>query len=288
MKIPRTILLLSISSLTSLKPRKTDVMPSMEVLDEEHVLVDYDPSFVIPDFAQIKAISVYTGTAKNIAVATREDFSNSVNGHLKTYQKLQQKTKLYAKLNPCEEQKFFVRIVFPGNPGYLDTLEGTFNPNTIMLSAINSSICMKSSSLMLPQQKMMRNSPLLSKCLRQLSIHLSPSGPESHLQEGLNSLDNEEDIFTISMTNNHTGYTSTIRVDKKQLTQCSTLSGSVLVVVGVVLLVVVLAGLVGIVWVIHSRSTSWVQVPQAWRTHTEVNEPIEMTCDIGTKSPLIV
>ena len=110
--------------LTVQKPLKTETLPTMEMLDDDHVMVEYEKSFIIPEFSEIKSISVYLGN-RNIAVATREDISYSVNNHLKIFQKLEKKTKLKGKLNPCKVNKFFVRITFDDDPGYLDSLEGS-------------------------------------------------------------------------------------------------------------------------------------------------------------------
>ena len=102
---------------------------------------------------------------------------------------------------------------------------------------------MEDNYLMLPLQKMMENSPLLSKCLKNLSFAQTKSDKSSAmlLQNGLNSLDHVGDIFTITITNEETGYTSTIRIDKKEHQGCSAKFSSIIVVV-VVLLLVVLVG----------------------------------------------
>ena len=135
-KMITTVMMLTmmISYVNAIKPLKTGVVPSMEVFDEEHVLIDYVESFIIQDFSMIEAISVYlANTTKNIAVATREDFSNTQNKH-KIWQNLKEKTKLKGKLNPCQPTEFFVRIVFSGEPGgYLDSAVGVYNPDTVIM-----------------------------------------------------------------------------------------------------------------------------------------------------------
>ena len=137
MKIHIFSFLLLIFPVTGLKPSKTATPPTMDILDADHVLVDYDQSFDIPDFQDIKSISVYlSNTTKNFAVATREDISNALHSNFKTFQKLQKKSKLKGKLNPCEVHKFFVRMTFPGDPGYLDSSEGIYNPNKVMSVSI--------------------------------------------------------------------------------------------------------------------------------------------------------
>eukprot|EP00092_Neocalanus_flemingeri_P067435 GFUD01082314.1.p1 GENE.GFUD01082314.1~~GFUD01082314.1.p1 ORF type:complete len:176 (+),score=26.93 GFUD01082314.1:70-597(+) len=164
MTTPGLILLCLISSLVATDPCKTDSQPTMEIVDDQTVLVDYRKCFVIPDFAQIKAISVYLITGRNIAVATREDISNLLNGHLKIFQPLQQNTKLRGRLNPCFDYKFFVRIVYHRNPGYLDSLDsvkGKFRPNKTILEKLNCPVIMKSSSMMLPFQMMMMMIPVI-------------------------------------------------------------------------------------------------------------------------------
>ena len=99
----------------------------------EDVLIDYDEAFAIPDFREVESISVFlANTTKNIAVATTEEITNTPNKH-KIWQKLQEKSKLKGKLNPCEMTKFFVRIIFTSKPGYLDSLAGTYNPNKLMM-----------------------------------------------------------------------------------------------------------------------------------------------------------
>ena len=70
-------------------------------------------------------------TTNNIVVATRKDISNTQNKH-KIWQNLKEKTKLNGKLNPCQPAEFFVRIVLSGEPGYLDSAVGTFDPDLVI------------------------------------------------------------------------------------------------------------------------------------------------------------
>ena len=124
--------LLPIVLVAGLETLVTERQPSMEMFEEDDVLIDYDEAFIISDFREVQSISVYlANTTKNIAVATTEEITNTPNKH-KIWQKLQEKSKLKGKLNPCEMTKFFVRIIFTSKPGYLDSLVGTYNPDLVM------------------------------------------------------------------------------------------------------------------------------------------------------------
>ena len=112
---------------------------------------------------------------------------------------------------------------------------------------LNSSICMQESSLMIPLEKMMNNSALISKCLGKLYIQHPPSVIQ--LQDGLNSLDNVSGNITICITNKHTGLTSNMEVDTNDK-QCSNELNSIFILVGGLLLVLVLNGSVLIVVVL--------------------------------------
>ena len=66
-----------ISSIVTQVPTITDIRPSMEVLDDDHVLVDYSNSFNIPDFSKIITVSVLNYVSGlNYGIATREDYNN--------------------------------------------------------------------------------------------------------------------------------------------------------------------------------------------------------------------
>ena len=114
-----------ISSIVTQLPTKTDIRPSMEVLDDDHVLVDYSNSFNIPDFSKIRTVSVLNYvTGLSYGNATREDYS----GALKVVQKLVQNAKLMTKVNPCTTHRFCVRLTFDEAPTYVDSLVNEYVP----------------------------------------------------------------------------------------------------------------------------------------------------------------
>lgn len=161
------ILILSVITfnVSAIEILKTEKQPSMKILDENHVLIDYENSFVMKNFSSIKAVSVYlSNSTKNIAVATTEDITGA-SSKLKIFQKLKRKSKLKGKLNPCEKAKFFVRIKL--ETGFLDSVEGTYNPDLQMVTIISSSVCVSERFVMFPHQ--VEDMPLLSSCLGNIS-----------------------------------------------------------------------------------------------------------------------
>ena len=120
------------SPVKTINPFNTELGPSMEIFDDDHVLIDYQQSFVIQNFTNIKAISVFlANSTRSIAVATTEDITRASNG-LKIFQKLEKKSKLKGKLNPCKRTQFFVRLRLYDGDGYLDSVVGTYNPDQEM------------------------------------------------------------------------------------------------------------------------------------------------------------
>ena len=58
------------STIVAQVPTKPQIPPTMEILDDEHVVVDYSKSFSIPDFSKILTVisvldmgGVYRGSA---------------------------------------------------------------------------------------------------------------------------------------------------------------------------------------------------------------------------------
>ena len=102
LKFPFFLVMPLISSIVTRVPTITDIRPSMEVLDDDQVLVDYSNSFNIPDFSMIRTVSVLNYvTGLNYGIATREDYSSALREANEIVQKLVQNAKLKAKVNPC-------------------------------------------------------------------------------------------------------------------------------------------------------------------------------------------
>ena len=78
----------------------------MKVLDDEHVFVEYLHSFNVPGISKIKAAIVMKG---NQRYGTTDK----------------------TKLNPCETQKFHVRIAFAGEPTYVNSLPAKYQPGNM-------------------------------------------------------------------------------------------------------------------------------------------------------------
>jgi hypothetical protein len=101
----------------------------MDVLDDDHVLVDYSNSFDIPDFSKIRTASVLESvTGISYGIATREDYSTAMSEANKVVQKLTQKAKLKAKVNPCMTHRCCVRLRFDEAPTYVDSLVKEYVP----------------------------------------------------------------------------------------------------------------------------------------------------------------
>ena len=88
-------------------PTATKIPNTMEVLDDEHVLVDYSNSFSIPDFSRILTASVLDMGGVYRGSATKDN--DKIDDNTKQiYAKLERNTKIKAKLNPCEKHQFSV------------------------------------------------------------------------------------------------------------------------------------------------------------------------------------
>jgi hypothetical protein len=110
-------------------PSKTGIRPVMEFFDSEYVLVNYSASFDIPDFSIINGVSVYKDK-KLYGKASREytDGDND-NNEDKCFQPLLDNTKIKAKLDPCLEHKFYIRMTFLN--GHLDS-KNVYKPNNFL------------------------------------------------------------------------------------------------------------------------------------------------------------
>ena len=106
-------------------PIRTDRFPTMEVLDDSHVLVDYSSCFDIPDFSMIRTASVLLlGSWYNHGVATRD--GSQLETPEKVYQKLVQDAKLKVKLDPCKPHSYVVRLTFGDPEEYVDSLPSEY------------------------------------------------------------------------------------------------------------------------------------------------------------------
>ena len=106
-------------------PIRTDRFPTMEVLDDSHVLVDYSSCFDIPDFSMIRTASVLLlGSWYNHGVATRD--GSQLETPEKVYQKLVQDAKLKVKLAPCKPHSYVVRLTFGDPEEYVDSLPSEY------------------------------------------------------------------------------------------------------------------------------------------------------------------
>ena len=96
-------------------PSKTGIPPVMQFLDRDLVQVDYIASFTIPDFSNVKAVSVFEGD-KNHGTASRENYSDLVymqkSNENKYFQTLEENSNLKVKLDPCFPHSFHVTILF--------------------------------------------------------------------------------------------------------------------------------------------------------------------------------
>lgn len=109
----------------SLKPKRTKNVPTMEVLDDSHVSVDYAACFDIPDFSQIRTASVLVlGSWYNHGMATRD--GNQLETDVKVYQNLTQDSKLKVKLDPCKPHSFVVRLTFGDPEEYVDSFPSEY------------------------------------------------------------------------------------------------------------------------------------------------------------------
>eukprot|EP00092_Neocalanus_flemingeri_P079978 GFUD01099685.1.p1 GENE.GFUD01099685.1~~GFUD01099685.1.p1 ORF type:complete len:141 (+),score=34.53 GFUD01099685.1:2-424(+) len=113
------------SAIVSQVPTQTNIKPIMEVLDGEHVLVDYSKSFNIPDFSKIETVVVIVEGGRFYGGATRY-YEDS-----KDYQKLVKNEKLKAELNPCQTHTFCVRLYFKEDPTYVDSFQAEYVPETM-------------------------------------------------------------------------------------------------------------------------------------------------------------
>ena len=96
---------------------------------------------------------------------------------------------------------------------------------------------MDENSLMLPLEKMLANSALLSRCLGKL--HTQPkSFTKIELREGLNRLGNVSGNLTILVENRHTGEVFSLKLNKSE-NQCPTQVSKLVVIIGIVLTVFV-------------------------------------------------
>ena len=96
-------------------PTVTGLPPLMEFLDKGLVQVDYSQAFNIPDFSQVKAVSVEEVKEKRSnprGVATREKFTQndviSQESRGKRLQSLKENASIVAMLNPCIEHLFYM------------------------------------------------------------------------------------------------------------------------------------------------------------------------------------
>ena len=102
----------------------------MEVLDDEHVLVDYSNSFSIPDFSRILTASVLDMGGVYRGSATR-DYDKIDDDSEKVYPKLVRNEKIKAKLNPGEKHQFSVKITFTEFPTFVNSLHNDYIPVTM-------------------------------------------------------------------------------------------------------------------------------------------------------------
>ena len=111
-------------------PKATKIPNTMEVLDDEHVLVDYSNSFSIPDFSKILTVSVLDMDGIYRGSATK-DYDKINDDKKKVYPKLERNTKIKAKLNPCEKHQFSVRITFEELPTFVNSLHNDYIPGAM-------------------------------------------------------------------------------------------------------------------------------------------------------------
>ena len=102
----------------------------MVALDAEHVLVDYTDCFYIPDFEKIRTASIlnYADGGSSYGIATRDDYSGAFRQAKTVFQRLKKGAQLKAKLSPCIEQYFCVRLTF--DEGYVDSEPKKYIPKT--------------------------------------------------------------------------------------------------------------------------------------------------------------
>ena len=112
-------------TIQSYGPIRTDKLPTMEVFNDSHVLVDYSSCFDIPDFSIIMSASVLKlGSWYNHGGATRD--GSQLEKLEKGYQKLVQDAKLKVKLDPCKPHSFVVRLTFGDPEEYVDSLPSEY------------------------------------------------------------------------------------------------------------------------------------------------------------------
>ena len=108
------------------------MLPVMEFLDSEHVLVKYIASFDIPDFSEVTTVAVYVGD-KFYGKASRDyTDGDNVRHNDRFSQPLVNNSKIKAKLDPCFPHSFYVRILFniSGKSDYLDS-DNEYNPDDL-------------------------------------------------------------------------------------------------------------------------------------------------------------
>ena len=112
-------------------PTNTGILPVMEFLDSDHVLVKYIASFDIPDFSQVTTVAVYVGD-KFYGKAS-SDYTKADNDRYEDsfFQPLEENSTIKAKLDPCIQRSFYVRITFLIGPSYLDSVN-VYEPNTFV------------------------------------------------------------------------------------------------------------------------------------------------------------
>ena len=133
MSVPCIILLLVVTfySISANIPTQTNSTPAIEILDGDHVLVEYSSSFNIHHFSKIKMASVISW---NMNYVNKEDFITAHNEANTVDQKLIENAKLKVKMKACQSHRFIVRLTFEKEPqvtGYVDSLEKEYVPGTM-------------------------------------------------------------------------------------------------------------------------------------------------------------
>ena len=106
----------------------TNTQPSVEVLNDEFLLVDYSKSFNITDFSKIRTASVLSENY-NYGIAAKDDYAVALDQANKGYQKLAENTKLKVNLNPCVQHSFRVRLISYEYPTIIDSIQSMYVPD---------------------------------------------------------------------------------------------------------------------------------------------------------------
>ena len=107
-------------------PTKTRIPPKMKVLDNEHALVDCDGCFNIPNFSKLKSASVLLNGFYKASVTTNYDKIKNLSN--KVYPNLGNSMKIKVGINPCLEQRFYVRITYEDSQSFVDSISAIYVP----------------------------------------------------------------------------------------------------------------------------------------------------------------